>query len=190
MNDNTAAQVPVRGWDPNRPILAGLLARREELLAAYVNLADGVARFTSQAPEPTMHARAQALPPGIAQSALATLATIPRQVVEPFDLGALLAEQLSDTEQVLAGLRDDPVTYEVPVRTWVQPLAPMVMPDEGIYVNLLIQIKRQPLRAVMVMPVTAIADETEGDGAGKSRLGWTSGRMAPGSTEWWSSTTP
>ena len=142
-----------RDWDPNRPVLASLLARREELEASFVDVGDGVARFTAHAITPEKRAAIAAAEPGTPQSALATLAAIPRLVTEPFDVGSLLAEQLTDAEQVMGALRDAPANFEVPVRTRTQPLVAVHMPADGIEVRLLVQVRRQPLRVLISMPL-------------------------------------
>lgn len=150
---SAATSESARDWDPDRPVLASLLARREELEASFADVGDGGVRFTAHAITPEKRAAIAAAEPGTPQSALATLAAIPRVVIEPFDVGALLAEQLTDAEQVMGALRDAPVNFEVPVRTRTQPLVAVHMPDDGIEVRLLVQVRRQPLRVLISMPL-------------------------------------
>lgn len=168
-------QDPTREWDPDRPVLAGLLARREELLASYVDLSDGVARFTSQRPDSALQSWVHPAPATrTAQSALASLAAIPRAEVEPFDLATLIAEQVTEAEQVMAALRDESMTFEIPVHTHAQPLVRIEMPPEGIDVYLSIQVAWQPLRAKMLMPMTADPSERG------VRFGWSTGHVPRG----------
>lgn len=150
----------VRDWDPARPVLARLLARREELEASFVDVGDEMVRFTAHAITVEKQAAIAAAEPGTPQSALATLARIPRMVTEPFDVGALLVEQLTDAEQVLGALREAPTNFEVPVRTRTQPLVQVHMPEEGIEVRLMVQVRCQPMRVIISMPLSHPIDAT------------------------------
>ena len=150
----------VRDWDPDRPVLAGLLARREVLGAQLVRLADAVAVFTIPSEPMAPHVSSlteSAHPLGdstfAALASLAALSVVPQQVRESFDVGALLAEQLSDAEQVLGGLRDDPQDYTIPVTTRTQPMVHVVMPEEGLRVRLQVQVRRMPVVVHVAMPL-------------------------------------
>lgn len=154
------AQPPVRDWDPDRPVLAALLARREALGAQLVRLADGMAVFTipSEPMAPHVAPVAGAAHPlgdsaSAALASLAALSVVPQQVRESFDVGALLAEQCSDAEQVLGGLRDEPQNYAVPVLTRTQPMVRVVMPEEGLRVRLQVQVRRMPVVVHVAMPL-------------------------------------
>lgn len=164
---------PLREWDPDRPVLAGLLARREELLSSHVEMRDGQARFITPSTSASQwwDPPAPQRPTGPAQGALAAVAALPKQVVEEFDLDALVAEQVTDAEQVMAALRDEPLVFEMPVRTRAQPLVRMEMPKDGIDVWLSVHVSCQPLRATLLMPMTGEPGERG------TRIGWATGHI-------------
>lgn len=137
--------LPVRSWDPDRPVLAALLARREELCASYVDLMGGEAVFT------TLPEQVPGVAPGAPgwQAALHAVQSVPEIVVEAYDLAPLLAEQMSDAEQMLGALREGPDRYEVAVRTRTQPMVRIDMPADGVRVGLQVSVQRPPAQQVV-----------------------------------------
>lgn len=120
-------------WDPTLPVLAGFLTRCEELGAAMVRIyRDGTA-FYDVLPTPA-HDEVETLP------ALKVLASLPRQIREPFPLADLLKEQVPAHEQMLAALAGTPSEFTVRVRTRVQTLVPCEIPEAGHDVELRVQV--------------------------------------------------
>jgi hypothetical protein len=145
---DTDAQPRVRDWDPNRPVLSGLLARREDLGAAHLSIHGETVFFNIQQP---LHPVTATTPS--TEAALAALNSLPVQVREPFDVGALLAEQMSDAEQMLGALRGEPEFFDIPVVTRTQPLVAVEMPEAGFSVRLHVQVRRMPVSVSIAMPL-------------------------------------
>jgi hypothetical protein len=120
--------VPAVGsWDPTLPVLAALLARREELGAGSVQvMPDGTTYFnvwgTTMGPD------------GVGLAA----AGVQKREWVPVD--DLLAEQVPPEEQMLAALAGVPMEFTVSVNTRVQGMVQSPVPEEGRVVDLRVQV--------------------------------------------------
>lgn len=95
------------GWDTSRPLLAAVLVRMEDLATPTVKAVGAMIYY-----HPLM---------------AATMSSPRRPEADPFDLDALLREQVSEAELVMAALRGVPTEHHAIIRS---SHLPTLMPSE------------------------------------------------------------
>lgn len=112
------------GWDVGRPLLAAVLARMEDLSTPTVKTAGSTI---------TYHPLLSVTPTGILSGA--------RPETDPFDLDALLREQMSEAELVMAALRGVPTEHHaIAVGSRLPTLVPSEVGPDGRDLCLRIQV--------------------------------------------------
>lgn len=122
------------GWDAGRPMLAGVLARMEDLRTPQVKATGATITYY----------------PLLSVAGITQGSGMGRHEVDPFDLDELLREQMSEADRVMAALRGVPTEHHAIVRSRLPTLVPSEVGPDGRDLVLRIQVVWARAREMVV----------------------------------------